>query len=499
MDFEKQFSELYVQPQLPDFLNDKYRMLSCLKNSSDKRVFLIESKEDCQKKFILKIAEGKYCALLEKEYHMLEKLSCEVTVPKPVNFICKDRTGYLVREYISGDTLADKVAKGQISGEEVYSCVRMVCRTIEKLHSLTPPVILRDIKPENIIIKDGECVIIDYDAAREYNKNATTDTEFIGTKNTAAPEQYGYGQSNIRTDVFAIGKLMTYMLTGDYDESKISKVKARRIIRKCTKFSPDKRYKSAAAIAKATRNQLGKCVGIVCAAAAAIVTAVFAVAAISPSDDYTLSANNTYCYSKQASGRFDKITRDALNNIDKQSGGTVRAGKTKREMIEFMLNSSEYAVFGGEIWPCISSTDEMYFINYVKDSGLEALDGTSIVALDTNSSASMSTGWYISGVVYTESISLKSYRVYIDGEVGNYSADVIAEYFAGEHLRIDNTRSMSFVSCNDNGFYFIEYGSDDNSDHHLRLRYYTFNEFTNYINSLGKMIWYYEIEPELNE
>lgn len=504
MNFEREFSILYVQPRLPRFLENKYSMLSCLKSGSGKSVFLIESKESTPEKFILKVAEGRYCALLEKEYKLLCELSLKAAVPKPVEFICKEQTGYLVREYISGDTLADKISKGQLTNDEVYEDIRLVCSAIEKLHSLEPPIILRDIKPENIIVKDGECFIIDFDAAREYDENAVTDTEFLGSKNTAAPEQYGFGQSNIRTDVFAIGKLMTYLLTGSYNESKISDAKARRIVKKCTRFSPDKRYKSCAAVAKATKSKIAKSVVIACAALACAAAAVFAAVYFFGTEHYSLSDNNTYGYSEQVANRFDSITRSALKNIDKQSGDTVRSGKTKREMIEFILNTSQYAVFGGEIWPCIASTDEFNFINYIKDSQLEKLDGTQIVALDTNSSASMSAGWYISGAVYTQDISLKSYRVYVDGEAGNYNQNTLADFFnkhfqAGEHLRIDNTRSMSFVSCDDNGFYFIEYGSDDNSDHHLRLRYYTFHDFTDYLNSTGKIMWYYEIEPSLNE
>lgn len=72
-----------------------------------------------------------------------------------------------------------------------------------------------------------------------------------------------------------------------------------------------------------------------------------------------------------------------------------------------------------------------------------------------------------------------------------YEANTLKDYFGrylqtGEHIRIDETRSMSFISCNDNGFYFIEYGSDDNTDRYTRLRYYTFEDFVNYLSPLDK-------------
>lgn len=182
----------------------------------------------------------------------------------------------------------------------------------------------------------------------------------------------------------------------------------------------------------------------------------------------------------------------------------MRAGRTKRQMIEYLLNDSQYAVFGGEDWPCLATDDEDSFISVVSDAGLEAIDGTQAINLDTKSSASMSTGWYVSSVVYTEEVSLLSYRPYLDGIPGSYSAESVERFFrehlqAGEQIRIDETRSMSFISCTDSGFYFIEYGSDDNSDTHLRLRYYSYADFSDYLNQVGKQLWYYEIEPAINE
>lgn len=222
------------------------------------------------------------------------------------------------------------------------------------------------------------------------------------------------------------------------------------------------------------------------------------------SSGYTLSPTNNYSFTEQASAASDKMVTDALELINKQSDGAVRAGKTKRQMVEYLLNDSQYAVFGGDVWPCRATVDENMFISYVTDAHLADIDGTTMIKLDTKSSASMSTGWYVSAVVYTEDISIQSYRVYIDGVSGNFEAEQLARFFkkhlqAGEHIRIDETRSMSFVSCNDNGFYFIEYGSDDNSDCHLRFRYYSFREFADYLNAMGRQIWYYEIDPSLNE
>lgn len=241
-------------------------------------------------------------------------------------------------------------------------------------------------------------------------------------------------------------------------------------------------------------------VGIAAAVTAAAATATFAIIMLNP----TQSDSNNYSFTMQASSKTDTMVNDALELIERQSGGTVRAGRTKRQMVEYLLKDSQYAVFGGDIWPCLATADENMHIDYVIDSKLADIDGTTLIQLDTKSSASMSTGWFASAIVYTQDISMQSYRVYIDGVKGEFESEQLAAFFkkhfqAGEHIRIDETRSMSFVSCDDDGFYFIEYGSDDNSDCHLRLRYYSFSEFTDYLNATGKQIWYYEVDQALNE
>lgn len=323
----------------------------------------------------------------------------------------------------------------------------------------------------------------------------------MGTQATAAPEQFGYSQTNVLTDIYSVGMLMTFMLTGGYDISATKPGKAQKIVKKCTQFSPDKRYRSVSAICDAMNNR--KCrvaVGIAAAVTAAAATATFAVIMRNP----TQSDSNNYSFTMQASSKTDTMVNDALELIERQSGGTVRAGRTKRQMVEYLLKDSQYAVFGGDIWPGRATTDENMYIDYVIDSKLADIDGTNLIQLDTKSSASMSTGWFASAIVYTQDISRQSYRVYIDGVQGEFEAEKLADFFkkhfqAGEHIRIDETRSMSFVSCDDDGFYFIEYGSDDNSDCHLRLRYYSFREFTDYLNATGKQIWYYEVDQALNE
>lgn len=502
MDFEEEFKNVYVQPTLPSRLDERYNVLSCLRHTPHKQIYLIEDNVS-GKKYILKCAYGSYASLLKNEYSVLKMAGTVIDCPKIVGFTEEAEYSYIVREYIEGYTLYDVVERGELSTAEVFDIIKKVCSALQKLHSLDVPIIVRDIKPENIVLRDNECVFIDFDAAREWNEKGTTDTMCVGTRTTAAPEQFGYSQTDVRTDIYAIGKLMTYLLTGGYEISEIKDKRAKRIVEKCTRFSPDKRYKNVEAVCRAMSPSKLPYIIVPAAAIVAVGVIVAAVFGTANQNKYVMSPTNTFAFTKQAERPSDSMVSKALKAIDAQSGGAVRAGKSKREMIEYLLKDSQYAVFGGEDWPCRSMTDDNYFINIVGDAGLASIDGTTIVELDTKASASLSTGWYVSAVVYTPDVSFQSFRVYFDGNAGEYKKENVESFLrkhlqAGEQLRIDETRSMSFVSCDSNGFYFIEYGSDDNSDSHLRLRYYTFDEFTTYINSTNKQIWVYEIDPSIN-
>ena len=502
MDFEEKLSVIYDEPTLPPDLSGKYHILSCLKYNDKKHIFLI-AENSSENKFILKCAYGQFASLLKKEMSILQEAEKVTACPKLVDFAEKDDYSFLIREYVDGETIADIVGKKTLSTNEAFAIAEKVCHALQKLHSLEPPIIMRDIKPENIVIANGQCIFIDFDAAREWNEENSTDTVCIGTRTTAAPEQFGYKQTDIRTDIYAIGMLITYLLTGDYNSAEIKSKNARKVVQKCTQFSPEKRYRNAAEVCKAIKPGKLKYIAIPIAAVVAISIAANIIY-LSTKDTHKISSANTYSFSRQASSSSDRMVSDALEHINGQAGETVLPGKTRAELVEYMLNDSEYAVFDGKEWPARATDNEDYFISSVVDNNLTELGEDPVVMLDSKSSASMSTGWFVSSVIYTYDVSINSFRVYVDGDAGHYDADVVADFFrrhlqAGEHIRIDETRSMSFISCDDNGFYFIEYGSDDNSDRHLRLRYYTFSDFVKYLNSLNKQMWYYEIEQSLNQ
>ena len=138
-----------------------------------------------------------------------------------------------------GPAKVDGTTAVPLTFAERVDILTQICDGLEFLHSADPPIIHRDIKASNIMVTDDFVVkIIDYDAAKIYVTGQTKDTMMIGTQGLAAPEQYGFAQSDVRTDLYALGKLVERMLPGNVD--------AKRITDKATEMDPKKRYASAA-------------------------------------------------------------------------------------------------------------------------------------------------------------------------------------------------------------------------------------------------------------
>lgn len=177
-------------------------------------------------------------------------------VPQIYECMEEDGTLYLIEEYIQGITLETYIEQfGCLDLDAAGRVIEYLCRTLEKLHSHIPPIVHRDIKPTNVILqgdfKKGQGIVsvylIDFNTARVFDAERNRDTELIGTRGFAAPEQYGFLQSDARTDIYGLGVLLNYMLCGklirdgiyeDYPE-------VSQIIRKATQIDPEKRYQAA--------------------------------------------------------------------------------------------------------------------------------------------------------------------------------------------------------------------------------------------------------------
>lgn len=169
-----------------------------------------------------------------------------------------DRYVYVVREFIEGVTLSEMVqGNGPLDEAEAVRLCISLCDSLAKLHHMSPPLVFRDVKPDNIVLTpSGEVKLIDTESIRTHDAEASTDTVYIGTEGYAAPEQYGYAQTDARTDVYGLGATLAYLLTGkkpervSYGIKRVSSInlscteRISDIIDKCTAFHPDSRYQS---------------------------------------------------------------------------------------------------------------------------------------------------------------------------------------------------------------------------------------------------------------
>jgi serine/threonine-protein kinase len=137
------------------------------------------------------------------------------------DFFSENGDWYLVMEYVEGESLEERLRRlpeGRLPTREALNVTRQLCDVLEYLHSCTPPVIFRDLKPSNVMVmSNGQVKVIDFGIARFFKQGQTRDTLNMGTPGYAAPEQYGgMGQTDPRTDVYSLGVVLYRMVTG-YD------------------------------------------------------------------------------------------------------------------------------------------------------------------------------------------------------------------------------------------------------------------------------------------
>ena len=225
-------------------LEEEYR-ISCYeqltKLSEEKEVYLVKNVENGKlyvKKKVSLYHKGIYESLLRVKLR---------NIPEIV-FMVEEQDGLIViEEYIHGRTLSEILKEDTVLDERrAIGIIINLLVILDGLHTMEPPIIHRDIKPQNIMLSnDGIVKLIDFNASRELEKYASQDTYLMGTVGYAAPEQYGFGQSDARTDLYACGVLLNVMLTGKIPKEFLYGGEIGRIIEKCTKLDQAERYQSA--------------------------------------------------------------------------------------------------------------------------------------------------------------------------------------------------------------------------------------------------------------
>lgn len=194
------------------------------------------------------------------ETDMLKKLS-HPSLPSIIDVIEDENTFLIVMDYIQGNHLGKALEEfGAQPQENVIEWAKQLCDVLYYLHTRTPAIIYRDMKPSNVMLKpDGNVTLIDFGTAREFKEKNLADTTCLGTVGYAAPEQFGgMGQTDARTDIYCLGATLYHLVTGmnpcepPYEIRPIREINPslsgglERIIMKCTQRNPEDRYQSCA-------------------------------------------------------------------------------------------------------------------------------------------------------------------------------------------------------------------------------------------------------------
>ena len=186
----------------------QYEIISVIKQSNKGNVYLAKVEEYDFHVIVKRLKRGN-----RKVYEALQALENEY-IPQ-IYHLEENEDGLLVaEEYIEGELLSEYLTEHVLTETQYISIARQLCNGLEKLHSCNPPVIHRDIKPSNIIVNSkGNVKIIDFDSSRQYKEESESDTRLLGTEKYAAPEQYGFSQTDGRADIYSLGVLMNVLMT----------------------------------------------------------------------------------------------------------------------------------------------------------------------------------------------------------------------------------------------------------------------------------------------
>lgn len=168
-------------------------------------------------------------------------------VPAVKECVADDGKLIVVEEYVQGRSLKQVLdEQGLLNEEQAYDIAVQLADVLVRLHQLEPAIVHRDIKPSNIIIeKNGHVNLIEFNAARHVNADKNEDTRMLGTVYFAAPEQFGFGQSDERTDIYGLGATINYIMTGDKPGAGIAECRFSDILKKCLMVDAKDRYQSA--------------------------------------------------------------------------------------------------------------------------------------------------------------------------------------------------------------------------------------------------------------
>lgn len=235
-------------------ITDKSAKIRTIKQSTKGRVVLIDTGR-ISKKIILKEMSSDLLPV----YRQLSAIRNR-HFPRIYKLTVSGERLHVMKEYVEGKTLAKLLSERTFSVTEAIRLMLQLCEGVSCLHQSVPPIIHRDLTPWNILISDKAVLkIIDCDTARNYRQGAVCDTRRLGTFEYTPPEQFGFAQTDARSDIYSMGVLLYELVycrafrktgtNGFCHQRKYQKVN--KIITRCTMFSPDQRFQSVSELQRA--------------------------------------------------------------------------------------------------------------------------------------------------------------------------------------------------------------------------------------------------------
>ena len=209
------------------YLKYRFEKIKLLRQTDKGEVWLASTK--ATEKFVV----IKFVKLVGLPYAKLREISCGLWAEI---FYCAEDSAdtVIVEEFIQGETLSDR--KDFLTETQAKNFLLQLCEGLKILHGLG--IVHRDIKPSNLILQGDKIRLIDFDAARFFKSDKSKDTKFLGTEGYAPPEQYGYSQTDSRSDIYSLGVTFKELL------GKNCKGDLKKILSKCMEIDPKNRYQS---------------------------------------------------------------------------------------------------------------------------------------------------------------------------------------------------------------------------------------------------------------
>lgn len=211
-----------------------YQTIEILKETEKKKIELVKSELD-QLLYIKKTLYHVRCDV----YRQLQKLSL-TGIPHLYEIKQLEDRCIIIESYINAPTLDVYILNHELTHLQVNDIMEQLWQILSVLHQ--HQLVHRDLKPENIFYDGKQVTLFDFDIARFIQQQQNQDTQLLGSYGYAAPEQYGFGQSDARTDIYALGVLWNVMLTGQHPQQMLYQGYETKMIQKAIHMDPKQRY-----------------------------------------------------------------------------------------------------------------------------------------------------------------------------------------------------------------------------------------------------------------